>query len=137
MELNPNNYSAIRKNSTINGGVALTSNRMDKQLIQQLIENSANDVRYGISHNNKEKTQKRFIEEALETHNKYRVKHGVESLVHNAELTKIAQNYAECLAEKKSLQLSNNKYNEKQLGESLGFFYDNKVEYFPGNFFLK
>ena len=109
-----------------------SQNGVYKQLIEKLIKESADDLRYGISLNNKEKQHNRFIEEALKAHNKYRQKHGVEPLIHNPDITRIAQEYADILASKKSLSYSRNKFNDKLLGEALGFFYDSRVEYFPG-----
>lgn len=79
--------------------------------------------------------KRRFLQEALKAHNKCRAKHGVDDLKLNPELNEIAQRYADHLAEtKKELSLSYNKYQDKVLGESMGFFYDHKVNYFTGKF---
>lgn len=47
--------------------------------------------------------QDKFIQEALSSHNTYRKKHGVDPLIHNPELSKIAQNYAEQIANSNGL----------------------------------
>jgi uncharacterized protein YkwD len=76
--------------------------------------------------------QQRFINEALDTHNKCRRRHCVEPLVHNPELSKIAQQYANQLAKSKALIHSKNKYQDKNLGENLAYSYDSTLNYYSG-----
>ena len=58
-----------------------------------------------------------FNLEVLDEINKYRLKHGVEELVMNEKINKISQKYAEKMARESELELSGNKYKEKELGE--------------------
>ena len=60
-----------------------------------------------------------FCSEALQAHNNYRKKHHVEPLKLNQELCKIAQNYANHLANVGRLQHSDNTYHNKSIGENL------------------
>ena len=60
-----------------------------------------------------------FIDEALVTHNKLRSKHGIPSLKHNDELSRIATNWARIIAELDTIEHSNNTYNNESLGENL------------------
>jgi uncharacterized protein YkwD len=76
--------------------------------------------------------QNRFIQEALEAHNKYRRRHNVPMLIHNPELSKIAQDYAKQIARQGSLIHSKNKYKSQNLGENLAFSYDSRVDYYDG-----
>lgn len=74
----------------------------------------------------------RFIQEALNAHNTYRKKHNVEPLVHNPELSTIAQNYAQYIANLGSLKHSTNTYNGQKLGENLAFMFDSRLDHYPG-----
>ena len=58
-----------------------------------------------------------FNSEILDEINKYRLRHGVEKIIMDENINKIAQRYAEKLARESELELSGNKYNEKDLGE--------------------
>ena len=60
-----------------------------------------------------------FCNEALQEHNIYRKRHHVEPLKLNKELCKIAQNYANHLANVGRLQHSDNTYHNKNIGENL------------------
>ena len=60
-----------------------------------------------------------FILEILSEINKYRIKHGVEELIYDEKITKIAQKYAEKCAREKELELSEHIYNDIDLGEIL------------------
>ena len=60
-----------------------------------------------------------FCNEALQAHNNYRKKHHVEPLKLNKELCKIAQNYADHLANIGRLQHSDNTYHNKSMGENI------------------
>ena len=63
--------------------------------------------------------QSRYISSALVEHNKYRKLHGVGTLKHNPELSKVALSWANHLAGKKKLFDSKNTYYNKILGENL------------------
>ena len=75
--------------------------------------------------NKEDSTLKKIIEqksdlfglEILEEINNYRLKHGVEELIFDKNISKISQKYAEKCAREKELELSENKYNDKDLGE--------------------
>ena len=58
-----------------------------------------------------------FNSEVLLEINKYRLKHGVEELILDEKISKISQKYAEKLARESELELSGNKYEDKDLGE--------------------
>ena len=60
-----------------------------------------------------------FCNEALQAHNNYRKKHHAEPLKLNKELCKIAQNYANYLANIGRLQHSDNTYHNKSMGENI------------------
>ena len=60
-----------------------------------------------------------FCKEALQAHNNYRKIHHAEPLTLNRELCKIAQNYAEHLANVGRLQHSDNCYHNDAMGENL------------------
>jgi uncharacterized protein YkwD len=112
----------------------------ERSLFQQLLNNnsfsrSVDDSMPGFSSgsNNVDRIRARFVDEALTAHNACRAKHGVEPLALNADITQIAQTWADMLVEKR--QLINNgdaKHEGKSLGESLGFFYDSRVDFFTG-----
>jgi uncharacterized protein YkwD len=76
--------------------------------------------------------QGKFIQEALSAHNTYRKKHGVDALIHNKELSKIAQSYAEYIADLGQLKHSTNTYKGEKLGENIAFFFDSRMNYYPG-----
>ena len=76
--------------------------------------------------------QSKFIEEAMATHNSCRARHGVPDLVHNPELSKIAQSYAEYLANRRTLIHSTNTYNGQRLGENLAFAFDSRLDFYSG-----
>ena len=58
-----------------------------------------------------------FNTEILYEINNYRIKHGVEELIYDKTISNIAQKYAEKCARENELELSENKYNNKDLGE--------------------
>lgn len=76
--------------------------------------------------------QNRFIYEALESHNSCRKKHGSPPLIHNPELSKIAQDYATYLVKIKSLKHSGSVYKNEKLGENLSYSYDSNSDYCSG-----
>ena len=79
--------------------------------------------------------QSRFINEALNAHNECRAKHGVPPLQHCNDLSVIAQNYAQKLAQWRQLKHSPNDsrvYNNQKLGENLAFAYDSRLNFYSG-----
>ena len=64
-------------------------------------------------------TSGNFVQNALQVHNKYRIKHHSPPLKLNNELCRIAQQYANYLAQSDSFQHSNNRYKGESLGENL------------------
>ena len=83
-----------------------------------------------VSKNDERLNMKRFMREALESHNKYRALHNAEPLTINPEISKIAQEVADNLAKMKRLEHSHRRYNNRQLGENLYSSYDqNKLKY--------
>lgn len=81
---------------------------------------------------NEEISMDKFISEALHAHNICRKKHASEPLVHNPELSAIAQNYANHLAKIQSLIHSKNTYQGQKLGENLYFSYDSTSSVISG-----
>ena len=67
-----------------------------------------------------------FGMEILEEINIYRLKHGVDELIYDEKISKISQKYAEKCAREKELELSENKYNNEDLGEII-FCYKNEL----------
>ncbi|CAF0787118.1 unnamed protein product [Brachionus calyciflorus] len=67
-----------------------------------------------------------FIQEALNAHNLCRKKHGSDPLIHNKDISAIAQNYANYLAKIGSLTHSTNTYKGQKLGENLFYHYDSR-----------
>lgn len=68
-----------------------------------------------------------FIKEAIDAHNFYRRNHGSEPLIHNPEISTIAQNYANYLAKIGNMVHSSNKYRNEKLGENLFFSFDSRA----------
>ena len=68
-----------------------------------------------------------FAQDALQAHNKYRTKHHAPPLKLNSELNRIAQQYANYLAQSDSFQHSNNEYKGESLGENLYMCYGQKI----------
>ena len=60
-----------------------------------------------------------FLEEALCAHNELRAKHNSPPLILNPNLTTLAQNHSELLAKEGILNYSNNKLENKKIGENL------------------
>ncbi len=77
--------------------------------------------------------QKRFIIEAIAAHNEYRKLHGVPALKVNAELNDLAQNWANSIASRKTLQHSTNKYKNDNLGENVAMWFSTGATYYDGN----
>lgn len=81
---------------------------------------------------NFDQVQTRFINEALIKHNRLRRIHGVQELVHNPELSFIAQGYADRLARMNQMVHSKNKYKDEKIGENLAYKYDSRVDFYSG-----
>ena len=64
-------------------------------------------------------SQKRFSNEALKVHNKYRSKHQVSELELDKNLCESAQDWAEHLAESSSLKYRNGEYLKEPVGENI------------------
>ena len=77
--------------------------------------------------------QTRFINEALAAHNEYRKLHGVSPLLHNAELSKMAQDWATSIASRNKLQHSTNKYKNDNLGENVAMWFMTGADFYDGN----
>lgn len=79
-----------------------------------------------------ETPHERFIREALQAHNEYRAQHSASPLVHNPELSRVAQNYAQQLARRNCLQHSNCDWNGKRMGENLAMVMDSRLTHYSG-----
>ena len=77
----------------------------------------------------------RFISEALDAHNECRRKHGVPNLVHNPELSRIAQSWANSIAARGSMQHSKNEYRNDKLGENIAMWFETGATRYDGNNF--
>lgn len=64
-------------------------------------------------------SQERFIQEALEAHNKYRTRHGADPVEHEPQLSSLAKEWAEKLAEKGSLSYRKTTFKNQELGENI------------------
>ena len=78
----------------------------------------------------------KFITEALEAHNDCRSKHGSPNLVHNQELSRIAQSWANSIAARGSMQHSKNEYKNDQLGENIAMWFQTGATYYDGKYYL-
>ena len=87
-----------------------------------------------VSRSDVKRSQERLIAEALHAHNRCRLKHGVEPLVHNPDLSKIAQSFADSLAapNKATLYHSSNEYKNSPLGENLAWMFNPRVDHYSG-----
>ena len=77
--------------------------------------------------------QAKFINEALTAHNQFRMRHCVPALVHNPQLSRLAQAHSDHCASISKLVHSNNKLDEKKLGENLAFFMNTKPDFASSN----
>ena len=100
-----------KKNSDLQENTLTDLDKSNKNInnISRLLTSSSKNV------NKIKNTQ--FNLEVLDEINKYRLKHGVEELVMNEKINKISQKYAEKMARESELELSGNKFKEKELGE--------------------
>lgn len=67
--------------------------------------------------------QQKFIIEALNKHNEFRKRHGVNELVHNQDLSKQALAWASILAEKNQIVYSNTETAKERFGENIAMVY--------------
>ena len=65
----------------------------------------------------------KLIEGAVEKHNELRALHKITPLVHNPDLSNLAQKWAETLAQKDKLDHSIWKFNQKRVGENCAMCY--------------
>ena len=70
----------------------------------------------------------KFIEDALKRHNELRINHGVNPLKISEDLNKIAQKFAEFLAEKNKIIQSGNIYKGEDLGENIFCCSGNEIQ---------
>jgi uncharacterized protein YkwD len=68
-----------------------------------------------------------FAQDSLQAHNKYRTKHHAPPLKLNSELNRIAQQYANYLAQNDCFEHSDNTYKGESLGENLYMCYGQKI----------
>ena len=66
----------------------------------------------------------KYYYEIIEKIHMYRVKHSVSPLLINIDLNVIAQKYSDKIARENFIELSNNKYKEKELGEIIFKFHE-------------
>lgn len=81
--------------------------------------------------------QQKFIAEALGAHNEYRKLHGAPALTVNADLCKLALDWATNIASKSKLEHSKNKYGDKALGENVSMWFETGAAHYDGYFFKK
>lgn len=74
----------------------------------------------------------RFIHEALRAHNRLRSLHGVPQLIHNPELSILAQKHARYLANHNTVVNSNALYRGERVGENIMFLNDISLIRYPG-----
>ncbi|XP_033107355.1 Golgi-associated plant pathogenesis-related protein 1-like [Anneissia japonica] len=72
--------------------------------------------------------QKQFQQEALTTHNEYRVKHGVPKLTASEDLNKHSQKWAEHLAKTGKFEHSE----QRQYGENIAMHYSSETTDYSG-----
>ena len=96
------------------------NNNKNKNIINKDINEPSNlDNKEKVIYELSEEEKDKFINEALESHNRYRKRHNSEPLKLNKDLCEIAQEYAKKLAESNNFIHSGNKYNDKPLGENI------------------
>jgi uncharacterized protein YkwD len=81
--------------------------------------------------NSAQNLQTNFIQSALEAHNACRLKHHVEPLKHNSELSKRAQQHADYLAQMGQRNLVHSQ-NRRNIGENLALYYNSATNYYTG-----
>ena len=75
----------------------------------------------------------KFIHEALSMHNQIRLRHCVEPLQLNHELSTLAQEHAEYLSEIQTLNHSSHLYKNNKIGENLVSVYDSNLNELSGD----
>lgn len=96
------------------------NNNKNKNIINKDINEPSNlDNKEKVIYELSEEEKDKFINEALESHNRYRKRHNSEPLKLNKDLCEIAQEYAKKIAESNNFIHSGNKYNDKPLGENI------------------
>lgn len=75
---------------------------------------------------------KQFVKEALESHNQIRVLHAATKLKLNADLTRMAQEWAEHIADTNKFEHSNNSYLGQSLGENIAMRFTSTGEELTG-----
>jgi len=92
------------------------------------ISNDESHMNYLLNEESNKKSHQmnyKYYYEIIEKINMYRVKHNVSPLLINNDLNVIAQKYSDKIARENFIELSNNKYNEKELGEIIFSFHEN------------
>jgi len=98
----------INKNTLSKESISISPQRNTKEETNYIFSSSKNSLN---------QRSDLFGLEILDEINKYRVKHGVEELIFDKNITKISQKYAEKCARENELELSDNKYKNEDLGE--------------------
>jgi uncharacterized protein YkwD len=80
-------------------------------------------------------SDKKFGEECLKVHNEYRKRHQVAPMKYVSEIAKIAQSWADHLAQTDTFQHSRDRhYKGEQLGENIAMKWTSTGDDFTGNF---
>jgi len=98
----------INKNTLSKESISISPQRNTKEETNYIFSSSKNSLN---------QRSDLFGLEILDEINKYRIKHGVEELIFDKNITKISQKYAEKCARENELELSDNKYKNEDLGE--------------------
>ena len=98
----------INKNTLSKESISISPQRNTKEESNYIFSSSKNSLN---------QRSDLFGLEILDEINKYRIKHGVEELIFDKNITKISQKYAEKCARENELELSDNKYKNEDLGE--------------------
>ena len=106
---------------------ALNSEENNNSLFKETIISENKETKEEKNHRRLNTSSKKYIQEKAEEFNleilseinKYRLNHRVDELIYDEKISKISQKYAEKCAREKELELSENKYNNDDLGEIL------------------
>ena len=112
-----NKNSSIMKKTSLKNSTEIINNSNDESHMNYLINEENNKKSYKMNY--------KYYYEIIEKINMYRVKHNVNPLLINNDLNIIAQRYSDKIARENVIELSNNKYNEKELGEIIFTFHEN------------
>ena len=111
---------SFNKNNYLNLMNYNNNKNKNKNIINKDINEPSNlDNKEKVIYELSEEEKDKFINEALESHNRYRKRHNSEPLTLNKDLCEIAQEYAKKIAESNNFIHSGNKYNDKPLGENI------------------